>query len=121
MIGLLFQLFAASADGQAYLPKPRAALHVAQKAAASAVVYEALGPLKLNPAPRFLVSTLGVFLVAKGIEVGKGHRLGPVDTVHDLFAHSVVTLPVASRRGWPAVAVGLGLVATCKQSSPRWC
>lgn len=115
------QLFAASADGQAYLPKGQAFLHVSQKAVASALVYKGLGLLHVKRVTRLPLAVGGTFLVAKAVEVAKGHRLGPLDTAHDLLAHSLIVIPLATKRRGPTIAVGLLWLGSCRASSPRWC
>ena len=120
-LALMAQLFAASADGQAYLPTHRALLHTATKTAASTTVYASLRALHLKPAPAALLATVGVWSLAKAVEVAKGHRLGPLDTAHDLLAHSLIVVPLATKRRGPTIAVGLLWLGSCRASSPRWC
>lgn len=113
--------FDRSADGQAYLPTHRALLHTATKTAASTTVYASLRALHLKPAPAALLATVGVWSLAKAVEVAKGHRLGPLDTAHDLLAHSLIVVPLATKRRGPTIAVGLLWLGSCRASSPRWC
>ena len=115
-LGLVLQLFAASADGQAYVSQPRAIVHTATKAAVSVGVYQGLRAVGVARWPARLVGSVGVFVVSKAIERAKGHTLGPWDTVHDLAVHTVLLVPLR-----PGLGVGLLIVATCRQSSPRWC
>ena len=115
-LGLVLQLFAASADGQAYLSQPRAILHTAEKAAVSVAVYQGLRLAGVPKLPAALVGSLGVFLVGKAVERAKGHTFGPWDTIHDLAVHTAFLVPLR-----PGLGVGLLIGLTCRRSSPRWC
>lgn len=118
--GLLLQLFAATADGQAYLPKPDAFLHNATKAAASALTYQALTWANLPETPKTLLSTAGVLVLSKALEVAKGHTLGPWDTLHDATWHVLGVQILHPKPGKLALTLSLS-VALCHKSSPRWC
>lgn len=118
---LLLQLFAASADGQRYLPARQAVVHTVTKSAVSGLAYVGLRRVGVSKPVSVLLSTVGVWAAGKAIERAKGHTLGPWDAVNDLAAHSLLVIPLVSRTAWPAMSVGLVWVGTCKQSSPRWC
>jgi len=108
-------------DGARYPVLGGPVVHVLTKSAASALVYQGLGRLHISRSASLALATVGVFAVAKGLELAKGHRLGPVDTMHDLLAHSLFVVPLATRKGWPGLGIGLLMVGSCRYSAPRWC
>lgn len=108
-------------DGARYPVPGGPIVHTATKSVASLAVYGGLRTFGVKRTQAVVLSTLGVFVLAKSVELAKGHKLGPVDTVHDAIAHSLLVLPLATRSTkLGAVHVGL-LVGLCRWSAPREC
>lgn len=121
MIGLLFQLFAASADGQRYLPQAAAIRHTLTKSAVSASTYGVLRLFHVKHPTATALSVLGPLLIGKAIERHKGHTFGPWDAVNDFAAHALFVVPIATRKALPSLTISLLWLTTCQRSSPRWC
>src|SRR3990167_5408021 len=94
---------------------PSEVVAVATKAAASPAVGIVVRELGVSKLPAALLAGPGVWAVSKGLELAKGHGLGPVDTAADLGWHLIGALPVTvgGRRAWLAVGgLGVGVVLT---------
>ena len=114
----------AAQDGQRYPVAGGPLLHVAAKAAGSALLYGSLRAAGVGKPAAVVLGVVGLWAVAKGVELAKGHRLGPVDALHDLGWHGLVAVPVALGRWRGRVAfgvAGVALLATCARAAPRWC
>lgn len=95
-------------------------MHVAQKAAASALV-DVLGRRIGLPRPLMApLASVGLWGALKGLELSKGHRLGPWDTLGDLAWHVAGVAVVRRKPGVLAVTLSIA-VMTCPKSAPRWC
>jgi hypothetical protein len=111
-------------DGASFPVPGGATWHAASKAVASGAAYVGLRSLGVSKPAAQLVASVGVWTLAKGIErYGRGHRLGPLDSVHDLGWHTVGVVSL-SFRGRPRLIVGAGLLTALAASrclaSPRW-
>lgn len=121
---LALQIFAATADGQTYPVKGGPLLHAATKSVASAAVYAGLRHLKVTKPVAALLSTVGVLVASKTLEVAKGHTLGPVDTIHDMAWHAIPVASVALNGRIRLTLVGVltfTAMGTCERASPKWC
>jgi hypothetical protein len=108
-------------DGASYPVPGGPIVHTATKSTVSLAVYRGLRMFHVKRTQAVVLSTFGVFAMAKSLELAKGHRLGPVDTIHDAIAHSLLVLPLATRSTkLGAIQLGL-LVSLCRQSAPREC
>jgi len=110
-------------DGQSYPVRGGALGHAAMKAAASGLTYAGLRKLGVGKPVAALAASVGVWGAAKGVELLKGHKLGPIDTVHDLGWHTLGVLPAFGKR-WTIGLVGgglaVGLFLTRCKAAPRW-
>jgi hypothetical protein len=110
---------AQSADGQRYAVAGGPLLHAATKAGVSWGAYAAMRQLGVARLPATLVASVGVIAAAKGIELAKGHRLGPWDTVHDVAWHGM-GVGLGRQRWWVVAGLVVGAVALRCYASPQW-
>lgn len=123
-IGLSLLLWAVplqAQDGARYPVPGGPFAHVLLKGAVSAGTYTGLHRLGLGKPASAVLASVGVWTVAKGLELAKGHRLGPWDTVHDLGWH-LLGVSLVRGKHWRLETAGLtvGIVLTRCASSPRW-
>jgi hypothetical protein len=113
----------AAQDGARY-PVPGGPLvHAATKGAVSSVATLGLRTVGLRPIPAALLGSVGVWSVAKSLELAKGHRLGRLDTLHDLGWHLagsvVITLRGRTRVNVTGSVASLIVLTRCA-SAPQW-
>lgn len=101
-------------------------IHALSKTAYSLAAYGTLRELGVRKEIAVPVATVGLWGAGILVEHLKGHEQPLVDKVHDLAAHSLVTVPLSFRKK-PKVAIGallvaaLSIVTTCAKANPRSC
>lgn len=112
----------AAQSGTSYRPTLSPLSYGLTKAAVGGSVYLVAREIGLSRHVAALTAVVGPLVLGKAIAWSQGHRVPPLDVLHDAAWFSLLVLPVASRPRWLGVTVSVGvLVATCRASSPRVC
>lgn len=118
IMGMVTPLAAQGTDYQPTLGKVSYGLF---KSTIGATVYATAREAGIKRTPAAILGIVGPLVVGKAIAWGQGHRVPPVDILHDAAWFGVFVLPLASRKPGRLVIAASLILFTCHGASPRMC
>lgn len=121
LIPLMFAVSPLAAQGTDYQPTLGKFSYGLFKSTIGATVYATAREAGIKRTPAAILGIVGPLVVGKAIAWGQGHRVPPMDILHDAAWFGVFVLPLASRKpGRLLISAGL-ILLTCHGASPRMC